>query len=616
VNLQNQRLGEDVLPRQTSQSVYAAAVQALGSRLTLSADARYSFRAFKARQPASLSTLSVTRANPFYVAPTGAASEFIGYSFANDLPNPVTAGSAETLGATFGGTLKLAGDWRSRGYLAFAQEIDELRGSGVINSFYLSEALGNVPDRPTTAYSPPRDGYFNPFGGRPGVNTPAVLSAIGSGFLNNRGKTQVSSANLQADGAIWSLPGGALRLAIGAQARRETLHRTGATFLTSAAPVASSPIDARRDVEAAYVELHLPLFGAGNARPGLRRLELSLAGRVEHYEKVGSTTNPKVGVLWEPVDGLILRSTYGTSFRAPALRELNDPALYSPTNFPLGTARIRTLLLAGGNPDLRPETATTWTAGFDIAPRRWPGLTLGATWYDIRVRNRIGSPVSTNLVFALTDPTLTSFVSRISPATNAADLARITALLSSPAVTTTNGVFPPTAFGAIVDSRYVNAAAVRVEGVDLVAAYRFDIGADRIALAANGSYMFRFEQQVTPTSANVNEVGLVNFPVRFRGRATADWTRDRLTAGVAVNYASAYHDLAGRRIDSDPTVDLQLRLAPADHGLLQKAAVTFNVRNIFDRDPPFYDNPLGYGYDPSNGDPIGRFVSLQLVRAW
>ena len=100
---------------------------------------------------------------------------------------------------------------------------------------------------------------------------------------------------------------------------------------------------------------------------------------------------------------------------------------------------------------------------------------------------------------------------------------------------------------------------MHVEGVDLIAAYHFDVGADRVDLAANGSYMFGFEQQVTPTSANVNEVGLVNFPVRFRGRATAAWSRERLTTGVALNYASAYHDLAGQRIKSDPTVDLQLR---------------------------------------------------------
>jgi outer membrane receptor protein involved in Fe transport len=40
------------------------------------------------------------------------------------------------------------------------------------------------------------------------------------------------------------------------------------------------------------------------------------------------------------------------------------------------------------------------------------------------------------------------------------------------------------------------------------------------------------------------------------------------------------------------------------------------VQNVFDDDPPFYNNASGYGYDPSNADLLGRFVSVQLRKAW
>jgi outer membrane receptor protein involved in Fe transport len=345
-------------------------------------------------------------------------------------------------------------------------------------------------------------------------------------------------------------------------------------------------------------------------------LDLTLAGRVEHYEGVGTTSNPTVGLAWQPVADLHLRATYGTSFRAPALREELDPAIFVPSLLTLGSDRIRTLILDGGNPGLKPETAQTWTLGADFSPARWPGLTLGVTGFDVTFKNRIGTPVQQNISRALSDPTLTSFVTRINPLANAADLAKITALLANPAVTTLNGVFPPTAFGAIADNRYVNTTTLEVSGLDLTGGYRFERGKDAFVLGANATYLFRYDQQVTPTSPVVDDVNVANFPVRFRGRLTADWTRGRVTTGLAFNYVGAYHDALGARIGDQPTVDVQLHLAPPDHGVMRGIATLLNVRNLFDKDPPFYNNPVGIGYDAANADPIGRYVSIQLIRRW
>ncbi len=41
-----------------------------------------------------------------------------------------------------------------------------------------------------------------------------------------------------------------------------------------------------------------------------------------------------------------------------------------------------------------------------------------------------------------------------------------------------------------------------------------------------------------------------------------------------------------------------------------------NIRNAFDKDPPFYNNSAGFAYDAANADPVGRFVSVQLTRSW
>lgn len=616
VNLQNQLQGVDILPEQTLQSFYLAADQALGDRVQLTADARHSYRRYQAQLAAATSTILVNTTNPFYVSPIGAASEYIAYDFAGDLPNPVERGDVETITTTFGGTLRLFGDWQSNAYVTFAQAIEKDQTTGIVNSSSLSEAVGSVPDRPATAFTATRDGFFNPFTGIPGSNAPAVLDYISSGYTRSQSRDQVYSANLQADGSIWTLPAGALKLAVGLQARRETLLRSGTNFLFTVAPTPQAGTDLARTVTAAFAEIRAPIFGDSNAIPGFRKLELSLAGRVEHYSDAGTTSNPKVGVLWQPTADVSLRSTYGTSFRAPALREIADPALNSESLLPLGTTRLRSILLNGGNPTLRPETAETWTAGVDFRPARWPGLDLSLTGFDIRFSERIGQPVLANLVGALTDPTLASFVTRVSPGTSPADLALVNAILASPAAARIAGLFPASAYGAVVDNRYVNTTTLHVQGFDIAGAYAFDVGGDRVSITGNGTYLSDYDQQITPTSAVVNDVGIAGFPVRFRGRAMAEWTRGRLTAGLAFNYSSAYRDPFGVKIADQPTFDAQLRLAPAQSGIAKGLAIALNIRNLFDRTPPFYNNIAGVAYDPTNAEPIGRFVSVLLVRAW
>jgi outer membrane receptor protein involved in Fe transport len=616
VNLGEPRLGLDLLPRQTVNAVWLAADQGVGERLTLSADARFGSRRFKFLTSAPTSTLTVSRANPFFVSPNGSASHPIAYSFAGQLPPGDQSGLVETLTASVGARLELPRGWVGDGYVAYGREHAEFRAGGLINLAFLAEALGNAPDRPDTPYSAVRDGFFNPFVGAVGVNSPALLAWIGSGALVQRTTSQTATASLKVEGPLWATPAGDIRLAVGGQARREDLARGGYLFVTGPSPSESARVEVARDVLAGFAELRVPLVSEANARPGLHRLELSLAGRVEDYEAVGTTANPKVGVIWAPAEGLQFRATYGTSFRAPALRETEDPPLYSPTLLPLGSGRLRTLILQGGNRDLEPETARSWALGFDWEPARWPKLRVSGTGFDVRFEDRISQPVAQNLIGALGDPTLSAFVRRISPGTDAADRALIESFLSSPFLSTLGGVFPAEAYGAIVDNRYVNTSALKVRGLDLTARYAFAAWGGELTLGANGTYLFRYREQVTPTAPVLDRVDLANFPVRLRGRLTADWTRDRLTAGLALNYVDPYRDAAGTRIDGQHTVDLQLRLAPPARGPLRDVALTVNVRNLFDDDPPFYDNPIGVGYDGSNADPVGRFVSVQLTRSW
>src|SRR5690606_10625 len=121
------------------------------------------------------------------------------------------SGRADSLGASLGGALDLAGDWRLDGYLAYSREKGLGRNDRLVNSTSLREALGAVADNPATPYSATRDGFFNPFAD--GSNSSrAVLDFIGSGWSQTRSETEVRSLNLQADGTLFNLPGGPVKL--------------------------------------------------------------------------------------------------------------------------------------------------------------------------------------------------------------------------------------------------------------------------------------------------------------------------------------------------------------------------------------------------------------------
>jgi iron complex outermembrane receptor protein len=49
---------------------------------------------------------------------------------------------------------------------------------------------------------------------------------------------------------------------------------------------------------------------------------------------------------------------------------------------------------------------------------------------------------------------------------------------------------------------------------------------------------------------------------------------------------------------------------------MNSAALTMNVENTLNTMPPFYNNPRGVGFDPTNADLLGRYVSVELLKRW
>jgi iron complex outermembrane recepter protein len=448
-----------------------------------------------------------------------------------------------------------------------------------------------------------------------------------AGALFNRSNTLNAFGEfaLKADGNLLELPGGAVKLALGAGVRREHFESLFATKVN-----VPTPIDASRTVSSAYGELNLPVFSTLNHRPGLERLTLTAAGRFEHYERIGSTFNPKLGALWSPVSGVALRSSYGSSFRAPLLSE--SAGIYNVFLFPvailyqdpsLATPGVGAAVI-GANPNVQPERSKSLSVGLDVAPPSVPGLRFSATYYRINFTNRIALP--SPQVNLIGNPAFAPVVNLNPIASSVADLfAGANQVLDFSGPGFTNGGATPADVVAVVDDRVSNTAATRTSGLDLLLGYGFRLGGNDVRVELNANRVFRFDDKLTGASPWIQRLNTPFNPVRWRGRAGLSWRRGPLSAVTFLNTTGSYRDnrtLVIRPVRSFTTVDAGLAIdgVATDLSWLRRLRFAFNVQNLFDAKPPRLapdpGSTRGIGYDPVNASGQGRILSLQLRGTW
>ncbi|MEJ0037804.1 MAG: TonB-dependent receptor [Gammaproteobacteria bacterium] len=433
------------------------------------------------------------------------------------------------------------------------------------------------------------------------------------------------SVDTKADGALFSLPGGDVRLAVGSSFRQESIGYTA-----NAVPRPVDGLD--RDVFAAFAEVLVPLVSAQNAVPGVKRLELTLSGRYEDYNDFGSTSNPKWGVLYSPIEGLHLRGTYSTSFRAPYLEDMstvsNSVILQPAPDLAAPDGETLILDLEGGNANLKPEKSRAWTGGFDFRPAALPQVKLSVTYFDIDYRDRIGkltTVASTALQAVSASGYLAPFIDvHPDPAVLGsliANASRFLDLYGKP--------YTPSSIEALVDNRYINAPRARVNGIDFAfsGARRTELGTFSADLAA--SYLLKYEESVVQTAPSVDSLDTFLHPIDLTLRGSFGWSRSGLSAVAFLNYQDSYTDniaVPNRRISSWTTFDLTVAYDFASRissGVFQGVKLSGSVQNLFDRDPPFVSNSLltsasgvARGFDPANANPYGRTFALSLTKRW
>ncbi|MGX7953220.1 TonB-dependent receptor domain-containing protein [Tsuneonella sp. HG249] len=245
-------------------------------------------------------------------------------------------------------------------------------------------------------------------------------------------------------GNLFDLPAGPVGAVIGVEYRKDKID-SQPDFVASNGLLASFFSDlgasGSKDIKEAFAELDIPLQAN---KPGVRELNLNVSGRVTDEEFYGTNFTYSIKAGWRPVDPLLFKFSYGTSFRAPNLREnflrgqsgfltLFDPCAVptaafnstaggynpaldtrdanvlancvregrDPTRVGIDQNNLNTLtqssveIATGGSLDIDPETSRSITAGFAFEETLGGvDVSLGFNYFDIKLKDSIIEPSS------------------------------------------------------------------------------------------------------------------------------------------------------------------------------------------------------------------------------
>ena len=614
INRCDELANQDLMPEQNYDSVNSTGRFEFNDWLSVFYDGFYSKRNFYRQSAYSNARLTVPQTNAFFVRPAGftGTSYTLDYNFRDDVPTNDSFGSAESWQITPGVRAKLPHDWEAEALFGYGKTNDFSGSYHGINNAALNAALASSD--PATA--------FDPYG--LGRTSETLLATIANQIFlaptNGRLKTYEARLN----GPLFTLPGGAVKLATGYERQDFTVA------LGSARGAPTNPITFRhfgRKVDSVYGELYIPIFGADNATPGFERLELNAAVRHDKYSDVGSTTNPKFGINWQPVRWAKLRASYGTSFRAPTIPEIygNSNNIFGQSyQNPAGGAPLQGYALSGPNLDLKPETATTWSIGADFDPL--PNLRFGITYWDVKYENQVLANLSNLTIlgneaeYAGTDIILRG----------AAAAARVQELLAQ-GVALAGGSFPggdPANVTLFVDGRSQNLGVSVTRGIDFTGTWNTRLGAkDALTVNISGTYLTKYNVAVTPAAPLVDRRNVIFNPLKLKARASVTWDHGPFSARVLATHVGGYRNNLSRPVQSVKSytpVDLTLNWKVGDQqadGFFEKGLVLgLEVRNMFDIAPPYVNlapnGNGGGGYDATASDPIGRLFAVSVRKSF
>ncbi len=476
-------------------------------------------------------------------------------------------------------------------------------------------------------------------------STNGLSTTPGAGLINDLAtfdwmfqtpRTQAFTTQLVADAVLsgqtgLTLPGGDVGFALGVQYRRNTYSRRYNNVSNlDLVPCPGTPLnpaatcspqtgalgflgtnrngDSKGDVYATFAELQLPITDAFNVQ---------LSARYEDYRgTVGSTFDPQARAKFQVTDWLAIRGGIGTTFRGPPSQSLAG----NLTSLQIIGSSFRAIDI-NGNPNLAPESATTYNAGLLI---NTGGFRASVDYFKYDFSGPIeGEPVA-------------GIVAALFGATGAANCGNPTyAALQSRFTFTGAGC----GIGNVqrLRTQYVNSADVTTSGIDFSASYQMGVGSGSVTAGLAGTYVLDYKtsdvvvEGVTVQPA-FDAVGLLNYQTtayplpQWKGNAYLEGVFGAHMLRVQVNYIDGYTDqrgaaifgpnagalagasvTTGKNIGSFTTVDATYRLR-----LQTGTTIAVSALNILDKNPPFAR--LDQNYDPFTASPLGFTAKISITQ--
>ncbi len=414
------------------------------------------------------------------------------------------------------------------------------------------------------------DGTFNPFDNSGSLEGTRYTP-------KSHQMTELSSAEVQANGAFGHLKGGPIGIAMGSSFTFQKFqdHSDPRSANKEVFGDVGSIGGGQRDSKAVFTEFSMPLH---------KKFELQLAGRWDQYSDFGDTVNPKIAFLFHATPNLLWRASAGTGFKAPLMQDLyaakatgaptaidyvkcpTDPDACLPQQYDAENS---------GNPGLKEERSVSYTTGVVYSPTS--DFSLNTDLYLTKLKNVVGLDYSDML---------------LAEKEKGIDYVR------------SFGVDVVRDPGGHIDhivAPQQNLSSKDVGGIDLGGSYKYR----RLVFGVNHNQVLMYKEEGFPGTGKKNKLGKDSNPP-WRNTVSVDYSPfERHSVTTDVSTIAGYEkDVPEKgRLPNFTTVGLMYNYAAKKLGTF-----TVGVSNLLGTKPPLDDSGDGRTFNNDLYDQIGRQV--------
>jgi outer membrane receptor protein involved in Fe transport len=404
--------------------------------------------------------------------------------------------------------------------------------------------------------------------GQGSISAAAVAYYTGTSWINQVQKQDVYAFKI--DGSPFKTWAGPVVMAFGAEHRKESIEADSDPISQASGwrQINAQPLDGSYNVKEGFLEVGVPLL---NELPFAYLLDLNSAVRRTDYSTSGGVTTWKVGLNFEPIEDLRFRGTLSRDIRAPNINELfsGQNQGISPLIDPVTNVQRSVTQLTGGNRDLKPERAKSYTFGALYRPTWAQGVHMSVDYYSIDLSDAIA---------ALTPQQVVDGCYRLGQQNLCGQLTRdSTGLLSR------------------VEATLLNTASMKTSGIDIEFGYAHPIAQGQLSLRMLTTYVDKLVTTVSgvPTD-RAGQVGSGAGVPHWRGNLFMDYRTAKYDAGILYRYVEGgtYDNTFVEGIDINDNsvggrgyIDLN-----GTYKITDNIDLYAKINNLLDADPPATPN--------------------------